>query len=355
MAQRDYSKNINMSSPAERKRQDKAKRQYPGGVSIPVNLPTNYKKGKDKQCVGCKFFVENNCSNWNAEVKSEYVCNSWALEIFNTLKLETEQYAAKSLRDSINTNFSEFVKPPIDEDIEQFFQIYKEIFYDIPKRGEQSHTKLIEDSKDYVENYVDPKDTTITILSNKIEALQEQIQDEFQTQSHPFYPDGSLLCIPSGGTTPLGAGGIGIMQSGAFRPIAYWSLWEAWRDANPNFHNADGSLKKNEEYLYLFEDDSFKVGMRMGPPITSIEGFNEYNVAEPTDVLTFNNLKNSMESQSLDLAQIEILRQLLNTIAETAPETASQSNQSFSNTNVDQNYSSPNNTSAASPSIKNIY
>jgi hypothetical protein len=92
-----------------------------------------------------------------------------------------------------------------------------------------------------------------------------------------------------------------------------------------------------------------------GTDINTLDDFNDYNIAEPTNVLNFNSLKNSMESQSLDLAQIEILRQLLNTIAETAPETASQSNQSFSNTNVDQNYSSPNNTSAASPSIKNIY
>mgnify|MGYP003144020436 CR=1 FL=1 len=338
MAQRDYSKNINMSSPAERKRQDKAKRQYPGGVSIPVNLPTNYKKGKDKQCVGCKFFIENNCSNWKAEVKSEYVCNSWALQIFNTLKLETEHYAAKSLRDSINTNFSEFVKPPIDEDIEQFFQIYKEIFYDIPKRGEQSHTKLIEDSKDYIENYVDPKDTTITILSNKIEALQERIQEEFQTQSHPFYPDGSILCVPAGQPGQQ----IGIMQNGLYRKMI-WGVWEVWRDANPNFHDAFGSLKPNEEYLYLFEDDSFLTTMGRGIPINHIDDFNDYNIAEPTNILNFNSLKNSMESQSLDLAQIEILRQLLNTIAETAP----QSNQSFSNTNVDQNYSGQGNSNQA--------
>ena len=44
MAQRNYSKDTN-SSPAEKKRQDKAKRLYPGGSSIPSNLPTNYRRG----------------------------------------------------------------------------------------------------------------------------------------------------------------------------------------------------------------------------------------------------------------------------------------------------------------------
>jgi len=308
MAQRNYSKDTN-SSPAEKKRQDKAKRLYPGGSSIPSNLPTNYRRGIDKQCVGCKFFVENNCSNWKAEVKSEYVCNSWALEILNTLKLETEQYASKSLRNNVNTNFSEFVKPPIDEDIEQFFQIYREIFYDIPKRGEQSHTKLLEDSKDYVEDYVDPKDTTITTLLNKVEALQEQIQEEFQTQSHPFYPDGSIMHVPYVS--------IGIMQNGLYRKIS-WNVWLTWRAANPNFKNADGSDKSIGDFGYLFEDESFLNTMKKGRQIYHLDDFNDYNIAEPTDVLNFNSLKNSMESQRLDQAEIEILRQLLDRIAATS-------------------------------------
>ena len=283
MAQRNYSKDTN-SSPAERKRQDKAKRPDPAGSSIPSNLP--------------------------------------ALETFNTLKLETEQYAAKSLRNNVNTNFSEFAKPPIDEDIEQFFQIYREIFYDIPKKGEQSHTKLLEDSKDYIEDYVDPKDTTITTLLNKVEALQEQIQEEFQTQSHPFYPDGSIMHVPYVS--------IGIMQNGLYRRIS-WNVWLTWREANPNFKNADGSDKSNKEIMYLFEDESFLNTMKKGQRINHLDDFNDYNIAEPTDVLNFNSLKNSMESQRLDQAEIEILRQLLDRIAETAPDAGTSSNNVLSN------------------------
>ena len=63
MAQRDYS--IKPLSVAEKKRLSKAERKYPGGSSIPVNLPTNYRQAKteNKKCAGSKFFKEGNCSN----------------------------------------------------------------------------------------------------------------------------------------------------------------------------------------------------------------------------------------------------------------------------------------------------
>ena len=304
MAQRNYSKSINSSSPAERKRQSKAKRRYPGGARIPVNLPTSYVRSasSEKQCVGCKFFLEGNCQNWKAEVKSEYVCNSWSLGNNLNFKLEKEQYGSISLKNSINTSFTEFARPPIDEDIGQFFQIYREIFYDIPKRGEQSHTTLVEEGKDYIEDYVDPKDTTILALTNKVEALQEQIQEEFSTQSHPFYPDGSILHIPYVS--------VGIMQNGRLRDIT-WSTWLKWSDANPAFRNEDGSKKSIGDIAFLFDQNAAISTIPKGKPINRIEDFNDYNIEQPTDVLNFNRLRNSMDQQRLDLAEIEILRQIL--------------------------------------------
>ena len=218
MARRKYDRSGELpvsSRPAEKKRQEKQKRRYPGGAPLPQALPSSYVESVDEKekCAGCKFFIEGICQNWKAEVRPNYVCGAFILPSFISLKLETEQYVSIPFRDNIDTAFSEFAKPPIDEDIEQFFQIYREIFYDIPKRGEQSHTKLIEDSKDYIEDYVDPKDTTITSLLNKVEALQEQIQEEFSTQSHPFYADGSILHIPYVS--------VGIMQNGQLRDIKW--------------------------------------------------------------------------------------------------------------------------------------
>jgi len=298
--------NKNILTPAERKRQSKEKKRYPGGAAIPKNLPESYNSSisENKQCFGCKFNELGFCTNWSAPIKIEYVCNSWASPSSTSLRLQTEQYGTISLKDNIDTTFSEFAKPPIDEDIEQFFQIYREIFYDIPKRGTQSHTTLVEDGKDYIEDYVDPKDTTITALLNKVEALQEQIQEEFSTQSHPFYPDGSILHIPYVE--------IGIMQNGKYRKIK-WSTWLTWSDANPNFKKEDGSKKSISDIAYIFENNSAISTIPKGEEIRTINDFNDYNIEAPSDILNFNKIKNSIDQQRLDLAEIEILRQLLDT------------------------------------------
>ena len=219
----------------------------------------------------------------------------------NSFILTKETYVANSLRNNINTDFSEFQKPPIDEDIEQFFQIYREIFYDIPRRGDQSHSTLIEESKNYVEDYVDPKDTTILILNNKIESLQERIEQEFTTQQHPFYADGSVLHITETFT--------GIMMNGKLRHIPSYSLFLRWYNASPYYN--DLGLKEN---VYFFEpkDDYTPIsGIPEGPPIEKIEDFNDYNFQTPTDILTFNKVRNSLDQINLDEAELEILRLII--------------------------------------------
>ena len=306
MARRNYG--INTPSTAEKKRLDKEKRRYPGGTSIPANLPVNYKRSQteDKKCAGCKFFRNGFCNNWKAEVKSEYVCNSWKnpLEGINTFSLEKEVYVQRSLEENIDMNFSEFGKPPIDEDVEQFFQIYRELFYNIPKRGEQSHTTLLQDSKDYIEDYVDPKDTTIRILNNKVESLQEQIEDEFRTQQHPVYPDGSILHVPYEI--------IGIMQDGHFREIS-WHTWEDWSSAKPEFKNPlTGEQKSIDEIAYVFPDQGFLSTMKKNPRrINRLEDFNDYSIPTPTGTLNFNKLRNDLEGIRLDEAEIVQLRLII--------------------------------------------
>ena len=219
----------------------------------------------------------------------------------NSFILTKETYVANSLRDNINTDFSEFQKPPIDEDIEQFFQIYREIFYDIPRRGDQSHSTLIEESKNYVEDYVDPKDTTILILNNKIESLQERIEQEFTTQQHPFYADGSVLHITNTFT--------GIMQNGRLREVDDYDLFLKYYHANPYYR---GRTLEENVYFFDIQDDYTPIsGIPQGPPIRKIEDFNDYNFQTPTDILTFNKVRNSLDQINLDEAELEILRLII--------------------------------------------
>ena len=295
------------TSPFKKKQEFKRQTKiYPGGENIPVSLPESYRRStaNNKQCVGCKFFIDNNCSNWKAKVKSEYVCNSWNLSgsDLENIVLEKETYVNKQFKENVDTQFSEFIKPPIDEDIDQFFQIYKEIFYDIPKRGEKSHTSLMIESKDHIEDYVDPKDTTILALTNKIEQLQDQIAEKFNTQEHPFFPDGSILHVPYVQS--------GMMQNGKLRMMR-WSVTQLYIKTNPAFKDQDGNVKSLRKIAIIFDDTTVMDGIPKGKPINKEEDLNDYDFQEPTDILNFNRLRNATSQTDLDSAEILIIKNIL--------------------------------------------
>lgn len=80
----------------------------------------------------------------------------------------------------IDTEFTQLVQPvqqvqepSTDEKISQFFNQYQELFYDIPKEGEtNSHTYLIKQSSDYVDNQVIDED--VQALLDEIASLREE-------------------------------------------------------------------------------------------------------------------------------------------------------------------------------------
>lgn len=90
----------------------------------------------------------------------------------------------------IDTEFTQLVQPQTaiqepstDEKISKFFNDYQDLFYDIPKEGEtNSHTYLIKQSSDYVDNQVIDEDVQalldeIASLREENLGLQEQIID----------------------------------------------------------------------------------------------------------------------------------------------------------------------------------
>ena len=107
------------------------------------------------------------------------------------IKLTKTIYSAKSTEGLIDRSFSEFFKTKDPINLDRFFSIYGELFYDIPKTGAKSHTSIIKQSKDYVKNYNDVKDDQITILTNRIAELEEQLNSS--KEEHPFFPNGTLL------------------------------------------------------------------------------------------------------------------------------------------------------------------
>ena len=86
-------------------------------------------------------------------------------------------YSRVDFNKKINAEFSELnnVQPPIN--IEEFFNLYNEIFFDIPKEGENSHSTIIETSLDYVENYRNPLQSTVDNLGQQIIELEANIRN----------------------------------------------------------------------------------------------------------------------------------------------------------------------------------
>ena len=78
----------------------------------------------------------------------------------------------------IDTQFSQLIdntviSPTPQISVQEFFQNYQQIFFDIPKTGEiQSHEYLIKQSSEYID--FTPVDDTIQALIDEINILQQQ-------------------------------------------------------------------------------------------------------------------------------------------------------------------------------------
>lgn len=73
-----------------------------------------------------------------------------------TIQLNKTVYGKITYPNVIDTEFSQLIKPQIEEvvttvTVEEFFQYYDDLFYDIPINGDfNSHTDLIKRSTEYV-------------------------------------------------------------------------------------------------------------------------------------------------------------------------------------------------------------
>lgn len=89
----------------------------------------------------------------------------------NKVDLIKKLYNKKAYLNVIDTQFNELSQLPIptepDITTDNFFQLYNDLFYEIPKFGEiNSHEYLIKQSSDYVGS---------TVLTDDIQALLDEI------------------------------------------------------------------------------------------------------------------------------------------------------------------------------------
>jgi hypothetical protein len=109
------------------------------------------------------------------------------------IKLTKTIYSTKSTDGIIDRSFSEFFKTKDPVNLDRFFAIYGELFYDIPKTGDKSHTSVIRQSTDYIKNYIDPRDEQIDLLTDRIVELELLINKPIE--EHPFYSNGTLISL----------------------------------------------------------------------------------------------------------------------------------------------------------------
>jgi hypothetical protein len=100
------------------------------------------------------------------------------------ITLVKTNFGRDSYSQTINTEFTQLLPPSpvtVDENIptvNDFFNYYNALFFQIPKTGENSHTTLIESSTEYI-GYV-PQSQELQALQQEITFLREQLLTQRQ-------------------------------------------------------------------------------------------------------------------------------------------------------------------------------
>ena len=106
------------------------------------------------------------------------------------LKLKREQYNSRDVESLLDRDFQDFDGKDKQKDIKKLFRIYNDVYFDMSKEGEESHTTLILKSRDFVRDFVDPKDGEIFDLTEQISDLNARILElEIAAISGSALPD----------------------------------------------------------------------------------------------------------------------------------------------------------------------
>lgn len=117
------------------------------------------------------------------------------------VKFDKTIYSARQFNGIVDTNFGEFAPSQNQISIEVFFDLYKQLFYDIPKIGESSHTTLVRESSDYIGGYKDTQSSQVESLLAQIANLETQlatagsegVSTEASVKEHPVFKNGSII------------------------------------------------------------------------------------------------------------------------------------------------------------------
>ena len=212
------------------------------------------------------------------------------------IQLKKKLYGVQSARSVVDTSFSELTKTKEPINLDRLFRIYNELFYDIPKLGEKSHTTFIQQSLDYNRDYIDPKDVEIDALIDRIEILEEELAND-NDQEHPFFSNGSFVSSDLNGAVYL-------MEDGRRRSIQGWDL------VHSLLIIMGKGGQSNEEKFIMLQPTTIE-GIPRGPNIESEMDLNNYDYTVPSKTQDFFALQTSLNALDLTEGQLIQLRNLL--------------------------------------------
>ena len=214
------------------------------------------------------------------------------------IKLEKTVYGTESADRVLDRKFTELIQEKEPVDIKKLFRVYEELFFDIPKRGTQSHAALIKQSFDYVRDYEDPKDKQIDDLLERIIELEEQVINE-TGKEHPFFKNGTMLYNGSA---------LALMQNGERRGMS-WGTFDPLRKVL-GFIDANGDELDRMKCVTVVTPETFG-GIPRGKDISSMEDLNDYEYQVSETFENYYDLRNAIMNFEIDERQYSELLGIL--------------------------------------------
>ena len=174
------------------------------------------------------------------------------------IPISKDIYSFKDIKNSINRDFIEFL--PKNVSINEIFDIYNSLFYEIETFGKKSHSFIVKESSEYAGVPVDPQIEEIDNLKEQIITLKEDI-DSIEDE-HPFIPNRSIIQNRTNNELNY------YMQSGRKRQInddRAFLLIKKQSGLNKN--------STNLEYSILLDQLAIG-GIVSGPPINDLNDLN---------------------------------------------------------------------------------
>lgn len=112
----------------------------------------------------------------------------------NKVELNKSVFNKDKFKNTINTNFSEFINTGDSISVSTFFNYYNTLFYDIPVEGDESHSTLIQRSSDYVG--VEENEELLRLRDRVLELELEIVELEASNSEHPVFKNGTILKDP---------------------------------------------------------------------------------------------------------------------------------------------------------------